>query len=135
VAYYDDSKGTNVGSTVAALQGLGGSGGRVVLIAGGEGKGQDFRPLSKAVRDHARALVLIGRDAELIARAVDDSGVPGVRASDMRDAVRTAASIAKPGDAVLLSPACASFDLFRNYAHRGEVFCSMVKELADVRDR
>lgn len=135
VAYYDDSKGTNVGSTVAALRGLGGAGGRIVLIAGGEGKGQDFRPLSEPLRQHASALILIGRDAELIAQAVSGSGVPCLRATDMDDAVRTAARVAKAGDSVLLSPACASFDMFRNYAHRGEVFRNAVKELNDVRER
>jgi UDP-N-acetylmuramoylalanine--D-glutamate ligase len=126
VTYYDDSKGTNVGATIAALQGLGR---KAVLIAGGEGKGQDFAPLGAAVAGHARAVVLIGRDAPLIAAALERSGVKPVFAGDMGDAVRQAARLAQPGDAVLLSPACASFDMFRNYAHRAEVFIEAVNEL------
>ncbi len=126
VIYYDDSKGTNVGATVAALQGLGR---RAVLIAGGEGKGQDFSPLNPAVTQHARAVVLIGRDADKIAAALQGCGIPVVRAHNMADAVRLSAALAQPGDAVLLSPACASFDMFRNYAHRAEVFVGAVHEL------
>ena len=126
VLYYDDSKGTNVGATVAALEGLGR---KVVLIAGGEGKGQDFAPLKPAVNKHARAVVLIGRDAQLIAAALDGCGVPLLRTKDMSDAVRQAAQLAQSGDAVLLSPACASFDMFRNYAHRAEMFVDAVHEL------
>jgi UDP-N-acetylmuramoylalanine--D-glutamate ligase len=127
VEYFDDSKGTNVGATVAALEGLGR---RVVLIAGGDGKGQDFSPLGPAVLRHARAVVLIGRDAELIAAALDGGGVPLTRAPSLEQAVETAARLARPGDAVLLSPACASFDMFRNYAHRAEVFVAAVREIA-----
>ncbi len=126
ITYYDDSKGTNVGATVAALQGLGC---KAVLIAGGEGKGQDFAPLNPAVARHARAVVLIGRDASLIAAALNGCGVQVVRAQDMGDAVRQAAQLAHSGDAVLLSPACASFDMFRNYEHRAEVFVAAVGEL------
>lgn len=126
VIYYDDSKGTNVGATVAALEGLGR---KAVLIAGGEGKGQDFTPLNPAVAQHARAVVLIGRDAPLIAAALDGGGVPVLRARDMGDAVQQASQLAQPGDAVLLSPACASFDMYRNYAHRAEVFIQAVTEL------
>ncbi len=126
VIYYDDSKGTNVGATVAALQGLGR---RAVLIAGGEGKGQDFSPLNPAAAQHARAVVLIGRDAEKISAALHGCGVAVVRAHDMADAVRLSAALAQPGDAVLLSPACASFDMFRNYAHRAEVFVGAVHAL------
>ncbi|HEX5338879.1 MAG TPA: UDP-N-acetylmuramoyl-L-alanine--D-glutamate ligase [Gallionella sp.] len=126
VTYFDDSKGTNVGATVAALQGLGR---KAVLIAGGEGKGQDFSPLNPAVAQHARAVVLIGRDAPLIGAALHNCGVPLLRAADMRDAVGQAARAALSGDAVLLSPACASFDMFRNYAHRAEVFIEAVREL------
>ncbi len=126
VIYYDDSKGTNVGATVAALQGLGR---RAVLIAGGEGKGQDFSPLNLAAAQHARAVVLIGRDAEKISAALHGCGVAVVRAHDMADAVRLSAALAQPGDAVLLSPACASFDMFRNYAHRAEVFIGAVHAL------
>ena len=127
VIYYDDSKGTNVGATVAALEGLGR---KAVLIAGGEGKGQDFSPLNAVVGKHARAVVLIGRDAELIAAALHDCGVPVVRAKDMSNAVQQASQLAQSGDAVLLSPACASFDMFRNYAHRAEVFVQAVQEHA-----
>jgi UDP-N-acetylmuramoylalanine--D-glutamate ligase len=126
VAYYDDSKGTNVGATVAALEGLGC---KAVLIAGGEGKGQDFAPLKQAVENHARAVVLIGRDAPLIAAALGGSGVFVVYAKDMDAAVQQAAQLAEQGDAVLLSPACASFDMFRNYEHRAEVFVQAVHRI------
>ncbi|WP_435627582.1 UDP-N-acetylmuramoyl-L-alanine--D-glutamate ligase [Candidatus Ferrigenium straubiae] len=126
VFYYDDSKGTNVGATVAALEGLGR---KVVLIAGGEGKGQNFAPLRPAVMRHARAVVLIGRDAPLIAAALEGCGVPLQQAANMNEAVRQAARLAQSGDAVLLSPACASFDMFRNYAHRAEIFVEAVHEL------
>jgi UDP-N-acetylmuramoylalanine--D-glutamate ligase len=126
VNYYDDSKGTNVGATIAALQGLGR---KAVLIAGGEGKGQDFAPLNPVVAQHARAVVLIGRDAPLIAAALKGSGVTVLRARDMDDAVQQASALAQSGDAVLLSPACASFDMFRNYAHRAEMFVRAVQEL------
>jgi UDP-N-acetylmuramoylalanine--D-glutamate ligase len=133
VVYYDDSKGTNVGSTVAALNGfaeLTARGGRVVLIAGGEGKGQDFAPLAGPVSHHARCVVLIGRDAEQIARVLDASGVAMLRESSMEEAVAQARAQAQPGDAVLLSPACASFDMFRNYTHRGEVFAACVRKIS-----
>ncbi|MBI3223372.1 MAG: UDP-N-acetylmuramoyl-L-alanine--D-glutamate ligase [Nitrosomonadales bacterium] len=126
VTYYDDSKGTNVGATIAALQGLGR---KAVLIAGGEGKGQDFAPLNPVVARHARGVLLIGRDAPLIERALQGCGVPVAHARDMHDAVQHAAHLAQRGDAVLLSPACASFDMFRNYAHRAEVFVEAVQEL------
>lgn len=127
VDYINDSKGTNVGATVAALEGLGQ---QVVLIAGGQGKGQDFSPLVPVVRRHARAVVLIGVDGAAIGKVLEPTGVPCVAAADMREAVRRAAELAQPGDAVLLSPACASFDMFRNYPHRGEVFAAEVQELA-----
>ena len=126
VAFYDDSKGTNVGATVAALQGMAR---RCVPILGGDGKGQDFTPLRDAVASHARAVVLIGRDREAIARAIEGSGVVTERAADMDDAVRRAFRLACPGDAVLLSPACASFDMFRNYEHRAQAFVDAVKKL------
>jgi UDP-N-acetylmuramoylalanine--D-glutamate ligase len=126
VAYYDDSKGTNVGATVAALKGMSQ---KVVLIAGGDGKGQDFAPLRQAVAQRARAAVLIGRDREAIAAVLDGSGVPVTHAQDMPEAVRLAATLAQPGDAVLLSPACASFDMFRNYEHRAQVFTEAVRAL------
>lgn len=127
VDYIDDSKGTNVGATVAALEGLGQT---VVLIAGGQGKGQDFSPLAAPVARHARGVVLIGVDAAAIDEALAPAGVARVMAADMREAVRRAAELAQPGDAVLLSPACASLDMFRNYSHRGQVFAAEVEELA-----
>ena len=130
IAYYDDSKGTNVGATVAALQGLGC---KAVLIAGGEGKGQDFSPLHPVVAQCARAVVLIGRDAPLIDTALQGCAVPVLRAQDMVDAVQQAAQWARAGDAVLLSPACASFDMYRNYAHRAAVFVSAVQDLSKTR--
>jgi UDP-N-acetylmuramoylalanine--D-glutamate ligase len=100
-----------------------------VLIAGGEGKGQDFAPLNPVVGQHARAVVLIGRDAPMIAAALSGCGVTVVRAEEMSDAVHQATRLAQKGDAVLLSPACASFDMFRNYEHRAEVFVEAVQEL------
>jgi UDP-N-acetylmuramoylalanine--D-glutamate ligase len=133
VAYYDDSKGTNVGATVAALNGyaeFAARGARVILIAGGEGKGQNFAPLAEPVSRYARAVILIGRDAELIAGALGASGVALVRAGSMEQAVTQARARARPGDVVLLSPACASFDMFRNYPHRGEVFAACVNNIA-----
>ncbi|MGB5081588.1 MAG: UDP-N-acetylmuramoyl-L-alanine--D-glutamate ligase, partial [Burkholderiales bacterium] len=132
VSWFDDSKGTNVGSTVAALAGLAREGSKVVLIAGGEGKGQDFSPLKDALARSARALVLIGRDAPLIEAAVAGAGIPVRRASSMEEAVFLAAQAARPGDAVLLSPACASFDMFRDYRHRGDVFRAAVEKVTDA---
>ena len=130
VEYFDDSKGTNVGATVAALNGLG-EDRRVVVILGGEGKGQDFEPLAAPVAQHARAVVLIGRDAPLIEAALANTGVSLMRAASMDEAVKLAAARANPGDAVLLSPACASFDMFNDYEHRAEVFREVVQALAD----
>ena len=130
VEYFDDSKGTNVGATVAALSGLGEER-RVVVILGGEGKGQDFAPLAAPVRQYARAVVLIGRDAPLIEAALAATGVSLMHAASMPEAVKLAAARANPGDAVLLSPACASFDMFKNYEHRAEVFREAVQTLAD----
>ncbi len=128
VRWFDDSKGTNPGATVAALDGLApeGTAGRVVLIAGGEGKGADFAPLRPVVARAARGLVLIGRDAPLIETALRGA-VPMVHAKDMPEAVQRAAEWAQPGDCVLLSPACASFDMFDNYEHRGRVFADAVR--------
>ncbi|MEK7223664.1 MAG: UDP-N-acetylmuramoyl-L-alanine--D-glutamate ligase [Pseudomonadota bacterium] len=126
VRWYDDSKGTNVGATVAALNGMTAP---VILIAGGDGKGQDFSELKPACAQHARAVVLIGRDAPLIEAALGNV-VTARRAKDMHEAVRFAAGLAQPGDVVLLSPACASFDMFRNYEHRAEVFREAVQEVA-----
>ena len=125
VAWIDDSKGTNVGATVAAIEGLDG---RLVLIAGGEGKGQDFAPLAAACRGKVRHAVLIGRDAPIIATALAGR-CPVSLAESMEAAVATAATLAQPGDTVLLSPACASFDMFRDYAERGEAFAAAVLEL------
>lgn len=126
VDYYDDSKGTNVGATLAALQGLGRP---VAIILGGDGKGQDFSPLKAALSAHARAVALIGRDAVQIAAAIENCGVPIRHCADMSEAVRWCATQAQRGDAVLLSPACASLDMYRNYAHRAEVFVAALREL------
>ena len=130
VEYFDDSKGTNVGATVAALNGLGVDR-RLVLILGGDGKGQDFSPLLTPVAQYAKAVMLIGRDAPLIEAALQSAQVPLIHASDLPDAVQRAARLAKAGDAVLLSPACASWDMFDGYAHRAQVFCNAVQALAD----
>jgi UDP-N-acetylmuramoylalanine--D-glutamate ligase len=130
VEYFDDSKGTNVGATVAALEGLGAER-KVIVILGGEGKGQDFSPLAPPVSRHARAAVLIGRDAPLIRAVLERAGVPLLEAGSMHEAVSLATERASPGDAVLMSPACASFDMFRNYPHRAEVFRAAVQSIAD----
>lgn len=127
VDFINDSKGTNIGATLAALQGLGQP---VVLIAGGLGKGQDFSPLAAAAKEYARAVVLIGQDADEIAQALRDTQVPMQRAASMDDAVAQGFALAKPGDAVLLSPACASLDMFRDYVHRGQAFVDAVQSLA-----
>lgn len=127
IDFINDSKGTNVGATVAALEGLGQT---VVLIAGGLGKGQDFTPLVAPVSRHARGVVLIGQDGAEIGRVLAPAGVPCVSAADMRAALQQALALAQPGDAVLLSPACASMDMFRNYVHRGQVFAQEAQELA-----
>jgi UDP-N-acetylmuramoylalanine--D-glutamate ligase len=126
VSFYDDSKGTNVGATCAALAGLPQ---KVVLIAGGDGKGQDFTPLRAAVRQNARAVVLIGRDGAQIGAALQGADIPLLNATSLENAVQIAFNAAKAGDAVLLSPACASFDMFRNYQQRAEVFVSAVNAL------
>ena len=131
VEFFDDSKGTNVGATVAALQGLGADR-RVVVILGGEGKGQDFSPLADPVQRFARGVVLIGRDAPVIREALQGTDVPLHDAADMHAAVAQAAAIARSGDAVLMSPACASFDMFDNYGHRAEVFVQAVASLAEA---
>jgi UDP-N-acetylmuramoylalanine--D-glutamate ligase len=128
VTYYDDSKGTNVGATEAALYGMGKR--RAVVILGGDGKGQDFSPLKAAVEANARAVLLIGRDAPLIAAAIEGCGVETGSVNGMRE---QAHRLAHPGDAVLLSPACASFDMFRNYIHRAEAFVEAVQKLAAER--
>jgi UDP-N-acetylmuramoylalanine--D-glutamate ligase len=130
VEYFDDSKGTNVGATVAALTGLGAER-KLIVILGGEGKGQDFAPLAAPLARYARAAVLIGRDAPLIRAALEATGVSLLEAASMAQAVQLATQRAHAGDAVLMSPACASFDMFRDYEHRAEVFREAVRQLAD----
>jgi len=131
VEYFDDSKGTNVGATVAALEGLGADRG-VVVILGGDGKGQDFSPLAKPVARYARGVILIGQDKACLRHQLQDTGIPLVDAQDMQQAVGQASQIAQTGDAVLLSPACASLDMYNSYVHRAEVFCQAVKDLAQA---
>jgi len=127
VLYVDDSKGTNVGATLAAIEGMGR---KVAIILGGDGKGQDFSPLKPALEKHGRAVALIGRDAAAIGMALEGSGVPTRILGDMEAAVRWLAGHAQAGDCVLLSPACASLDMYRNYAHRAEAFIDAVKGLS-----
>ncbi len=133
VDYYDDSKGTNVGATVAALNGLGasqdGASNHLVLIAGGDGKGQDFSPLADPVAKYARAVILIGKDADNIRAALQATGVDMINCATLEEATQKAAELAQSGDAVLLSPACASLDMFKNYAHRAQVFVDEVREI------
>jgi UDP-N-acetylmuramoylalanine--D-glutamate ligase len=126
VTYINDSKGTNVGATIAAVSGMTGP---LIIIAGGDGKNQDFAPLADAFRGKVRHTVLIGRDAGAIERALQGVGTTET-CSTLEEAVKAAARAAKPGDTVLLSPACASLDMFRDYTHRGAVFSQAVKELA-----
>lgn len=129
VEWINDSKGTNIGATMSAISGIGGSmAGKIVLIAGGQGKGADFTELRTPMADFVRSVVLIGEDAEKIERALSDS-VPVLRAISLDEAVNLARLEAKPGDVVLLSPACASLDMFRDFNHRGEVFTAMVNAL------
>jgi UDP-N-acetylmuramoylalanine--D-glutamate ligase len=130
IEYFDDSKGTNVGATVAALHGLGAER-KLVVILGGDGKGQDFTPLADPVARFTRAVVLIGRDAPAIRTVLEATGVALLDAATLDDAVRIATAHAHAGDAVLLSPACASFDMFRNYPHRAEVFRAAVQDVAN----
>jgi len=127
VDYFDDSKGTNVGATVAALNGLAKS---TVLIAGGDGKGQDFSPLREPVSNYCKFVILIGKDAEHIQATLQSTGVPCEKAGNLQQAVEIASTKANSGDCVLLSPACASLDMFRNYVHRAEVFVDAVRGLA-----
>lgn len=126
ITFYDDSKSTNVGATVAALSGMKQN---VILIAGGDGKGQDFSYLKQPVANNARAVVLIGRDAPIIAAELKGCDVPVHFAVTMEEAMQKSFLLAQAGDAVLLSPACASFDMFRNYIHRAEVFVAAVKDI------
>jgi UDP-N-acetylmuramoylalanine--D-glutamate ligase len=126
VVYYNDSKGTNVDSTIKALESFSEP---VILIAGGKGKGQDFGPLAEAARGRVRRAILIGQDRDRIRAALDLAGIPAEDAEAMDDAVRRARDAARVGDVVLLSPACASFDMFRNFEHRGDAFKSVVRAL------
>lgn len=134
VDYIDDSKGTNVGATVAALKGLGqqadGFDKRIILIAGGEGKGQDFSPLADVVGRYAKSVLLIGKAKDEIRQSISTTQVETLEFNSLELAVQAAADVAKEGDIVLLSPACASLDMFRNYAHRSEVFADAVREVA-----
>jgi UDP-N-acetylmuramoylalanine--D-glutamate ligase len=125
VRWYNDSKGTNVGATLAAIDS---AEGRVVLIAGGDAKGADLAPLGSAMREKGRGAVLIGQDAPRL-REVLQSIVPLEQAADMQEAVQFAARMAQPGDSVLLSPACASTDMYRDYQERGEHFVKAVRGL------
>jgi UDP-N-acetylmuramoylalanine--D-glutamate ligase len=129
VAYYDDSKATNVGAALAAIEGLGADlAGKLVLLAGGDGKGADFSALAKPVTQYCRAVLLLGRDAERLAAALGE-GVPLIRVASLEQAVQRAAELARPGDAVLLSPACASLDMFKNFEERGRLFAQAVEAL------
>jgi len=127
VIYVDDSKGTNVGATLAAIEGMGR---KIAIVLGGDGKGQDFSPLKPALEKHGRAVALIGRDAAAIGMALEGSGVPTCIVGDMESAVRWLVAQAQAGDCVLLSPACASLDMYRNYAHRAQAFIDAVKGLS-----
>lgn len=129
VEYIDDSKATNVGAALAAIEGLSGSTGKIVLIAGGVDKGGSYEPLRERMANEGRALVTIGEAAPLIEAAFGGSSLAQGRSGSMDDAVRRAASFAQPGDTVLLAPACSSFDMFRSYAERGEVFQRAVQTL------
>jgi len=133
IEFFDDSKGTNVGATVAALTGLGAdrAPARLLVILGGDGKGQDFAPLAEPLRRHARAAATIGQDAEAIEQVLQAVGVPFRRHASLEDATRWAFEQAEGSDAVLLSPACASLDMFRDYKHRADVFVATVHALAD----
>ncbi|GAB4396420.1 MAG: UDP-N-acetylmuramoyl-L-alanine--D-glutamate ligase [Rhodoferax sp.] len=141
VQYVDDSKGTNVGATVAAILGLGQTlqappgattaAAKLLVILGGQGKGQDFAPLRAPLAQHARAVLLLGQDAPLIRQALDGLDVPLIDVPDMASAVTQAAARAQPGDVVLLSPACASLDMYRDYAQRAQAFVQAVQALAD----
>jgi UDP-N-acetylmuramoylalanine--D-glutamate ligase len=126
IRYIDDSKGTNVGATLAAIEGIGR---KVAIVLGGEGKGQDFTPLLPALEKHGRAVALIGRDAATIEAAIFACGLPVRHCTDMQEAVRWLAGQAVAGDCVLLSPACASLDMYRSYAQRAEAFIAAVKGL------
>jgi UDP-N-acetylmuramoylalanine--D-glutamate ligase len=127
VRFYNDSKATNVASTLRALESFPEP---VVLIAGGVGKGQDFTPLAAAARGRVHHAVVLGQDGPRLAAALEAAGIPVARAGSLREAVARARALARPGDVVLLSPACASFDMFQHFEHRGDVFRLLVQELA-----
>jgi UDP-N-acetylmuramoylalanine--D-glutamate ligase len=127
VHYYNDSKGTNVASTIRALEAFDE---RIVLIAGGVGKGQDFRPLAEAARGRVAHAVVIGQDGPAVGAALDAAGIPMTTAVSLEAALQAARAVAQPGDVVLLSPACASFDMFQDFEHRGDVFRGLVGGLA-----
>jgi UDP-N-acetylmuramoylalanine--D-glutamate ligase len=135
VDFFDDSKGTNVGATVAALRGLGAdkAPAKLIVILGGDGKGQDFAPLREPVQRHARAVATIGRDAPGVEAALAGLDLTIKRHDTLEAATRWCFEQARPGDAVLLSPACASLDMFRNYGHRAEVFAQAYRDLANER--
>lgn len=131
IGWYNDSKGTNVGATLAAINGLGAAiSGKILLIAGGVGKGQDFTPLSPAMAQFGKSLILIGEDASVIDVAVA-AALPRLHCTSLDEAIAQALRIAKPGDAVLLSPACASFDMFKHYEDRGDQFVAGVRRLVE----
>lgn len=134
VDFFDDSKGTNVGATVAALNGLGAdkAPAKLIVILGGDGKGQDFAPLRDPVQRHVRAVATIGRDAQAIEAELTGLDLLVARHPTLEPAVRWCFEQAQRGDAVLLSPACASFDMFRNYGHRAEVFVQAYRTLAEA---
>jgi UDP-N-acetylmuramoylalanine--D-glutamate ligase len=127
VQFYNDSKATNVGATAAAISGLPA---KCVLLLGGESKQQNFEILVDYIREKVRVVVLMGRDAKLIKRGIEGAGVDILDAADLINAVQIAAQLAEPGEIVLFSPACASFDMFDNYAHRGDMFADAVRSLA-----
>ncbi|MBC7171167.1 MAG: hypothetical protein H5U40_02005 [Polyangiaceae bacterium] len=133
VAYFDDSKATNVGAAVAALDGLADIAGKVVLLAGGKDKGGSYAPLRERMEAKGRAIVLLGEAAPIIESAMKGASVRLAHATTMEDAVERAAELAEPGDVVLLAPACASFDMFKSYGHRGDVFQAAVRALEGAR--
>jgi UDP-N-acetylmuramoylalanine--D-glutamate ligase len=126
VQFYNDSKATNVGATLAAISGMTA---KCVLLLGGQSKQQNFEVLVDSIREKVRVVVLIGEDAKLIKRDIERAGVEIFDATDLMSAVRTAARLAEPGEIVLFSPACASFDMFENYASRGDMFTDAVRSL------
>ena len=129
VDWYNDSKATNVGAALAAIEGLGADqAGKIVLIAGGDGKGADFSSLKIPVMQYCRAVIVLGRDGERVAQAVAGS-VPIEHVTTLEEAVTVAARLAQAGDSVLLAPACASLDMFKSFEQRGDVFAQAVRDL------